>query len=103
LLPDIGKDEDVQTEVRNNPDRQRYELFVDGALAGIADYERTEDEVVFPHTEISGAMRGRGLGAVLVQGALDDVRGSGVRVVPACWYVAQFIDEHPDYGALVAR
>jgi predicted GNAT family acetyltransferase len=47
-------------------------------------------------------MRGRGLGAELVRGALDDVRTSGGRIVARCWYVAQFIDEHPEYGDLVA-
>ena len=35
------------------------------------------------------------------RGALDDVRPTGRRVVPSCWYVAQFIDEHPDYADLL--
>jgi predicted GNAT family acetyltransferase len=89
-------------EVRNNAEASRYELLVDGQLAGIADYQVTGDRVVFPHTEIVGSMRGQGLGAVLVRAALDDVRTTGRTVVPACWYVAQFIDEHPDYRDLLA-
>ena len=62
------------------------------------------DTVVFPHTEISTALRGQGLGAVLVRSALDDVRasGSGRRVVASCWFVAQFIDENPEYRDLLA-
>jgi uncharacterized protein len=47
-------------------------------------------------------MRGKGLGAELVRHALDDVRGSGGKVVADCWYVAEFIAEHPEYGDLVA-
>jgi hypothetical protein len=58
--------------------------------------------VVFPHTEIARHLRGRGLAAELVQAALDDVEARGGRVVPACSYVAQFIDAHPDYSHLVA-
>lgn len=46
-------------------------------------------------------MRGQGLGAVLVQGALDDVRTTGRTVVPEYWYVAEFIDEHPEYQGLL--
>ena len=61
-----------------------------------------EGTVVLPHTEIDGARRGQGLGAILVQGVLDDVRPSGNKVVPACWYVAQFIDENPSYRDLLA-
>jgi predicted GNAT family acetyltransferase len=37
-----------------------------------------------------------------VHGALDDVRTEGWSVVPHCWYVAQFLDEHPEYADLRA-
>jgi hypothetical protein len=90
------------TEVRRNDARNRYELYLDGRLAGIADYREAGDALVFPHTEIVPELQGRGLGARLVAGALDDARGSGRRVVPLCWYVAEFIDQHPEYHDLVA-
>jgi uncharacterized protein len=93
----------MPNEVRNNPVASRYELFVDGTLVGIADYDVVEDQVVMPHTEIVRERRGRGLGAVLVQAALDDVRSSGRTVVPRCWYVAEFIDDHPEYEELRSR
>ena len=93
---------EMATVVHHNPDRSRYELLVDGRVAGVADYRLGDDVIVFPHTEIVAQLRGRGLGAVLVQGALDDVRDAGRRVVPACWYVARFIDEHEEYQALLA-
>jgi predicted GNAT family acetyltransferase len=89
-------------EVRHLPERNRYEILVDGAVVGIADYYVVGEQVVFPHTEIHPSRRGQGLGAQLVQGALDDVRGTGRTVVPQCWYVEQFIDEHPDYRDLLA-
>ena len=92
----------MATEVRHNEKRSRYELLIDAQLVGIADYRIAGDTIVFPHTEIDHRLRGQGLGAQLVQGALDDVRGSGRTVVPHCWYVAQFIDEHPEYGDLLA-
>jgi predicted GNAT family acetyltransferase len=92
----------MANEVRHNVEASRYELYVDGALTGIADYRIDGDRIVFPHTEIKASHRGNGLGAVLVQGALDDVSPSGRTVVPRCWYVAEFIDEHPEYQALVA-
>ncbi|HWE58033.1 MAG TPA: GNAT family N-acetyltransferase [Acidimicrobiales bacterium] len=88
--------------VRDNPQSSRYELVVDGEVAGIADYTLEGDRLVIPHTEIDARRRGRGLGAVMVQGVLEDVRASGRTVVPLCWYVAQYIDEHPEFGDLVA-
>jgi uncharacterized protein len=93
---------DGSTQVEHRSERSRYELLVDGTLVGVADYDELDDGVlVFPHTEIDRARRGQGLGAVLVQGALDDVRRRGKTVVPQCWYVAQFIREHPGYRDLL--
>jgi predicted GNAT family acetyltransferase len=89
-------------EVRNNEAASRYELVVDGDVVGIADYRVTGEAVVFPHTEIAPSRRGQGLGAVLVRAALDDVRPTGRSIIPRCWYVAQFIDAHPEYRDLVA-
>ena len=88
--------------VRHDPDRSRYELVLDGTVVGVADYRRRDGTWVFPHTEIAPSHRGQGLGAVLVQGALDDVREAGGQVVPQCWYVAEFIDTHPAYRDLLA-
>ena len=80
----------------------RYELVEDDEVIGFADYAVRGDTVVFPHTVIDPGRRSEGLGAVLVQGALEDVRPTGRRVVPTCWYVAQFIDTHPDFADLLA-
>jgi predicted GNAT family acetyltransferase len=90
------------TEVRDNPEKSRYELLDDGRLVGVADYRPMGDTVAFPHTEIVPSRRKEGLGARLVQGALDDVRRKGAKVVPYCWFVAQFLDEHPGYADLRA-
>jgi len=92
----------MATEVQRNAERSRYELLVDGELIGIADYHERGDTVIIPHTEIERSRRGHGLGAILVRQVLDDLRGAGRTVVPSCWFVAQFIDEHPEYQDLVA-
>ena len=89
-------------DVRRNDDRSRYELYVDDRLVGIADFRVDGRVVLFPHTEIDTSQRGKGLGAVLVQAALDDVRASGRSVFALCWYVAQFIEENPEYRDLLA-
>ena len=91
----------MTSDVRRNDERQRYELTVDGALVGIADFVVEGDVVVLPHTEIDRGQRGRGLGAVLVKGALDDVRAQGRTVVPSCWYVHEYLDVHPEDADLV--
>ncbi len=93
---------DGDAVVREATERSRYELVVEGEVAGYADYRDDGDVVVLPHTVIDPSRRGEGLGAVLVAGVLDDLRGRARLVVPSCWYVAEFIDGHPDYADLVA-
>ena len=88
--------------VRKNEAASRYEIVDEGTVIGIADYIERDDVIVFPHTEVTLARRGNGIGERLVRGALDDVRHDGRRIVPACWFVAQFIDEHAEYRDLVA-
>lgn len=90
------------SEVRNDEARSRYELVVDGQIIGVADYRVVGDEVVFPHTEIDHRHRGNGWGEVLVQGAMEDVRSTGRTVVPRCWFVAEFLELHPEFADLRA-
>lgn len=88
--------------VVDNRAARRFEVLVDGEVVGFADYIELGDRIELPHTVIDRSMRGRGLAAVLIERVLDEVRHSGRQVVPTCWYVAQFIDGHPDYADLVA-
>jgi hypothetical protein len=91
----------VETEVRNNPEKSRYELVVDAEVVGVADYRQQGDTLIFPHTQVKSSLRGQGLGARLVQAALDDARANGYRVMAHCWYVAEFIDANPEYQDLL--
>ena len=88
--------------VEDRPDRGRYEATIDGDLVAFAEYQVRGDLVVLPHTVTLPAHRGNGYAAQVVRRALDDIRAAGRRVVPTCWYVAQYIDEHPDDADLVA-
>lgn len=89
-------------DLRRNTERARFELLVDGQVVGILDYHAEGDTLVLPHTAIDASERGRGLGATLVQYALDEIRHDGQRIVPTCSFVAQFLDEHPQYQDLIA-
>jgi uncharacterized protein len=90
-------------EVVDNPDRSRYELRNDGHLVGFTEYHERDGALVFPHTVITEPRRGAGYGTTLVQGALDDVRARGRRIVAQCPFVARFVAEHPDYADLLAE
>lgn len=88
----------MSNEVTKTDDR--FELRVDGELVGFADYQVRGDRMVFDHTEIDPASGGRGYGGVLVRAALDDVRTQGLKAVPACSFVDDYINRHPEYADL---
>ena len=92
----------MEPTVTDNRSLSRYEIIVDGRVAGFADYVDDGARVVMPHTVVEHEHRGKGLAAIVVRHALDDLRSRGRSVVPSCWYVEQFIDEHPEYRDLLA-
>lgn len=83
----------VQDGVRDTG--RRYELEVDGHVA-FADYELEGGRMILPHTVVPAAIGGRGVAARLVKAALADAKAQGLKVVPACSYVAAYIRRHPD-------
>ena len=93
----------MANEVVHNETDERYEIHVDGVVAGFAQYRPTDDPDVrvFTHTEIDDAYEGQGLASRLIQGALDDVRASGGRIVARCPFVRSYIEKHPEYQDLV--
>jgi predicted GNAT family acetyltransferase len=86
----------VEPRVVDDPEELRYELWLDDRLAGEIRYRIREDgTVVLVHTEIHPSLEGRGLGNVLVQGALDDLREREIEYVPLCPFVQAYLRRHP--------
>jgi len=91
-------------DVRDNADNHRFELLVDGSVAGLAMYRRRgADTVVVTHSEVNPEFRGRGLGNELASRTLDLIRSRGEKVVPICPFFARYVEEHPEYDDIVAR
>ena len=87
--------------VGDNPTELRYELLVDGELAGVIRYRRLPDALALVHTEVEPMFEGRGLAARLVAGALADIRERGLHVVPICPYVREYLERHPEDRDLI--
>ena len=86
-------------EVRHRPADSRFEATLEGATA-VAEYVRAGGTVTMTHTFSPPELRGRGVAEKLVRAALDWAKVEGLRVVPACSYVAKFVERNPDYRAL---
>jgi uncharacterized protein len=87
--------------VSDAPERKRFEVRVDGELAGSLVYRAREGLVALIHTEVEPAYEGRGLGGRLARFALDRARAEGVAVLPFCPFVNDWIKRHREYVDLV--
>jgi predicted GNAT family acetyltransferase len=83
---------------QHEPDSQRFTLPT--TPVSVLDYELGAGRVVFTHTGVPSAYRGQGLAARLVEAGLAWAREQGLKVVPACSYVAVFLQRHPEWRDL---
>jgi uncharacterized protein len=85
--------------VRDNKERQRFELEADGHIA-FSNYKRGDGVLTIMHTEVPKALEGRGMGSSLIKGALDIARGQGLKVNALCPFAKAYLDRHPEYADL---
>lgn len=86
----------AEPTVSDVPEESRFEIHVDGRLAGSAYYLSEPGLLVFTHTEVDEAFEGHGVGSTLIRAALDTARSRGLSVRPDCPFVAAYVARHPD-------
>jgi predicted GNAT family acetyltransferase len=90
-------------DLRDEPTRHRFELLVDGEMAGLAEYRQHDGYVTVIHSEVDPRFRGRGLGNELASRALDLIRSRGETVKPVCPFFADYVSKHPEYDDIVVQ
>jgi predicted GNAT family acetyltransferase len=93
----------TQTEptVLDVPEHSRFEVRLGDRTAGFVQYHLHRGRITLIHTEIGDEFEGRGLGSILVRGALDAARERGLEVRPDCPFVRSYLGRHPEYLDLV--
>ena len=88
------------SDVVDNKAGHRFELEVEGHLA-TEHYKLDGNVITFEHTDVPKELGGKGVGSKLVQGALDQVRAAGLKLIPQCPFVKEYVDRHPQYQSLI--
>ena len=87
--------------VRNNHERCRYELDIDGQVV-FASYRRDGATLAILHVEAPPALRGTGAAGRLMHGVMAMARTTGAKIVPLCGYASAWLRRHREYAELLA-
>jgi predicted GNAT family acetyltransferase len=84
-MPDTERGETVTDQVRDNHERNRFELVIDGETA-FADYQRDGNVVSITWVEAPPRLRGTGAADRLMRGIVDLANANGWDIAPKCRY-----------------
>ena len=87
-------------DVVHNEPKHRFEVAIGGEFA-MLQYRRNGNKITMYHTEVPPAAGGKGVGGELAAAALEFARTEKLAVVPACSFVAKYIERHPGYADLL--
>ena len=92
----------MASEIVHDETQRRFTLDRDGQASHL-DYRRLDDSTVaFVHTYTPPALRGRGIAARVVEAALQWAEAEGLKVVPSCWFVAEYVERMPAWKRVLA-
>lgn len=90
-------------EVKNNEEKNRYELSVNGKTA-VAEYILNKQGVLFfTHTEVPDEHEGQGVASKLLEAAFKDAEERDLKIAPICPFVKSYLQRHPEWKRLLAK
>ena len=86
---------DVQLEQRKSGGR--YTLVVETHEAEMTYSRASAQLIIIDHTDVPEALRGRGIGQVLVTRAVEDARRDGFKIIPLCPFASAQFRRHAEW------
>ena len=90
----------MTSQVRDNPDRSRFELDLGGQVV-FARYARQGSTLVIPHVEAPPSLRGIGAASQVMAGVMEIARTEGLKGRPLCSYASVWMRRHREYHDLL--
>lgn len=88
-------------EVRKDETTRLYEALTDGRVIGTLAYETTGGQVTLTHSYVDPDQRHRGIASALARYALEDLSQSQTKVGIHCGFVADYVQDHPEFNDAV--
>ena len=87
----------------HDEDRGRFSLWHGSTYVGFIGYHREDDVVTIQHTIVNEEFGRRGYARALVTLVLDRLANEGVKIVPECSYVQDYLRRYPEYQGMAVK
>ena len=87
----------------DRPNGGRWSLTIDGHEAEMTFSRASATLIIIDHTSVPDALRGRGIGQILVEQAVADARREGFRIIPLCPFAKGQFERHPEWRDVLSR
>ncbi|CAM4407225.1 GNAT family N-acetyltransferase [Vibrio agarivorans] len=87
----------------NDKENREYQITLEGPYVALAKYSLDSNVMTIHSTRVPDEVQGKGYGKVMMEAILPDVEQHGYKVIPACSYVAHYINRHPQWQHLLAE
>ena len=81
----------------------RWFAVVDGHEAEMTYSRASPTLIIIDQTAVPDALRGRGVGQVLVLRAVEEARRDGFKILPLCPFAKAQFDRHADWSDVLHR
>jgi len=88
-------------EIEHLPAHHRFVVRLPGGDAVLAYRDTAAGPMDIRKVYVPESARGQGVGGALVEAALVHARAAGRRVIPTCWYVGTWVDQHPEFREIL--
>lgn len=89
-------------EFKVNDTLKQFELHAEGEVAYL-EYFFEGKKIFLTHTETPESIRGKGYAKELVNKSLQYAKEHEYIVVPACSYVADYVNNHPEWRDILSE
>ncbi len=90
-----------EEKLQINTASNRLELTI-GESTAFIEYKLADHTLFLIHTEVPQELEGKGVGAAIVQKALQYAKDNDHKIVPLCPFVQSYLERHKEWNEIVA-
>ena len=90
----------TEAAITDNPDRNRYELPVQGDIA-VVTYNLSPPNLMITETLVPERLEGQGIASRLAKHVLADARARDLLILPVCPFFSAYLQKHPEHAEAV--